>query len=433
MKMSNTMTQVLRRTAMKPALVVLSSLLLASVPAAAASYDDDFPSAAREFRITFPVNSAKLDRTYRANAQAFARLDSLLSIHGVVYVDSVLVVSKSSPEGRYKNNVALSERRARAIYDYIAETHPELVSRVRYTAEREAWAEFREMLLEDPSLSSNTRERALAVIDSDLAPDAKKSRLYKMPEYKHFLKDYFPAIRFSAIVVMFDRLAMSQAEIGEVEVEDLVWNVPEEELSVEVTRPRYMVPNLTQRRMIFALKTNLLYDAVTALNFELEVPIGKRFSIMVEDVFPWWETGNKYCFQMWEMGIEPRVWMRAWDPAGVQKLRGWFVGAYAMSAKYDFQFDRNLNYQGEYWSAGLSAGYALPIGRRKRVNLEFSLAAGFLQTDYRHYLPTETYDKLIRDRYRVGKASYFGPTKAKISLVVPINTRYKSTKEVYYE
>lgn len=436
MNRNNTTKATLRRTTWKQAGLAVSLVLSAfCLPSVAAPAQDEFPSAAREFRITFPVNSSKLDRSYRLNAQAFARLDSLLSVHGDVYVDSVLVVSKSSPEGRYKGNVALSERRSLAIYDYIAETHPELVSRVRYTAERESWAEFRQMLLEDPTLSSATRERALAIVDADLESDAKKACLYRMPEYKYFLDNYFPAIRFSAIVVVFDRLAMSQAEIGEVSVDESgdSWTVPEDELQVEVSRPRLVIPALTGKRMIAALKTNLLYDAVTALNFEVEVPIADRYSVMVEDVFPWWETGNKYCFQMWEIGVEPRVWLRAWDPAGAQKLRGWFAGVYVMSSKYDFQIDRNLNYQGEYWSAGLSAGYVMPIGRRKRVNLEFSLAAGFLQTDYRHYLPTESYDKLIRDRYRVGKASYFGPTKAKVSLVVPINIRYTSGKEVYYE
>ena len=40
-----------------------------------------------------------------------------------------------------------------------------------------------------------------------------------------------------------------------------------------------------------ALKTNLLLDAVTAVNAEIEFPIGKHFSILVEDIFPWWSWG----------------------------------------------------------------------------------------------------------------------------------------------
>ena len=192
------------------------------------------------------------------------------------------------------------------------------------------------------------------------------------------------------------------------------------------------------KKMIAAVKTNLLYDAVTALNVEVEVPIGRHFSVMVEDVFPWWETGNKYCFQMWEMGLEGRYWFKGWDPNGREKLRGWFAGVYGMSAKYDFQWDRDVNLQGEYWSAGISGGYAMPIGRKKRVNLEFSLAVGPMHTVFRHYQPTQTYDKLIRDPYNAGidyKTGqwYFGPTKAKVSLVVPICVPTKAKKEVRYE
>ena len=96
----------------------------------------------------------------------------------------------------------------------------------------------------------------------------------------------------------------------------------------------------TNRKTIIALKTNLLYDLITALNFEIEIPIGNKFSIAVEDVFPWWSWGphdRKYCFQMWEMGIEPRWWFRRTDEREV--LTGQFFGVYGMSAKYDFQWN----------------------------------------------------------------------------------------------
>lgn len=185
---------------------------------------------------------------------------------------------------------------------------------------------------------------------------------------------------------------------------------------------------LDNRNTVLALKTNLLYDLATALNVEVEIPVGSRLSLMVEDVFPWWHIGNKYALQMWEMGAEARFWFKAWDTKGVQKLRGWFVGAYGMSSRYDFQYDTAINYQGEYWSAGITAGYSTPLGKKKKLRMEFSISAGFLQTDYRHYQPTDDYQKLIRDPYRVGTVSYFGPTKVKISLVVPINFGKKEVK-----
>ena len=127
---------------------------------------------------------------------------------------------------------------------------------------------------------------------------------------------------------------------------------------------------------------------------------------------------------MVELGPEFRFWFNSWERESRDKMIGWFVGVYGMSAKYDFQFDTKLNYQGEYYSVGISAGYIHKLknlsGRPTNARLEFSLAAGYLQTDFRHYLPTDDYTLLIRDKYNVGRVSYFGPTKAKISIVVPI-------------
>lgn len=180
------------------------------------------------------------------------------------------------------------------------------------------------------------------------------------------------------------------------------------------------MPSSRKRRYWYpALKTNLLYDAVSALNGEIEFPIGKKFSLVVEDVFPWWKWGTndkKYCFQLWTMGVEPRWWFRRNDRK--DWLSGHFAGAYAMSGKYDLQWKTSPCYQGEYWSAGLSYGYALPLC--KWLNMEFSLSVGYIRSDYRHYQPDEDYEHLYRDKFKVGTVSFFGPTKAKVSLVLPI-------------
>lgn len=116
------------------------------------------------------------------------------------------------------------------------------------------------------------------------------------------------------------------------------------------------------------------------------------------------------------MGIEPRWWFARDDRRDY--LTGHFAGVYGMSGKYDLQWDTKLCYQGEFWSAGLTYGYALPVSRW--MNMEFSVSTGFLRTDYRHYQPDPGYEHLFRDKYNVGTVSWFGPTKLKVSLVIPI-------------
>ena len=61
----------------------------------------------------------------------------------------------------------------------------------------------------------------------------------------------------------------------------------------------------------------------------------------------------------------------------------------------------------------------------------FRSGLGFLHADYRNYLPTDVYDKLIRNPYVTGTVSWLGPTKLKVSLVVPINIKQK--RRVSYE
>ena len=184
---------------------------------------------------------------------------------------------------------------------------------------------------------------------------------------------------------------------------------------------------------MFAVKTNLLFHALSMLNAEVEVPVGRRFSILAEEVFPWWETGFRYCLQHLELGAEGRLWFRRWDNVGIEKLTGPFVGVYGMSAKYDFQYDTDLDYQGEYWSAGITGGWSFNLGRQNPWGrLELSLGAGYLRTHYRSYLPTDVYDKLIRNPYKAGIAQYVGPTKAKVSIVIPVNFKVRK-REVSHD
>ncbi|MBQ4298876.1 MAG: DUF3575 domain-containing protein [Bacteroidales bacterium] len=385
----------------------------------------------------------------------------------------IVIYGAASPEGPVSTNERLGSERAENLKNWLTIQFPDLEGRIVTRSKGEDWDGLRNVVESCESLDSLAKSEILDILSSSDSPAKKEAALKAHPSYKVVEDECLPRIRYSSfggfepmseksVKPAIDnsktgaaadsvKLAADTtktvvdttktvADTAKVAVDttvaasaDSTAVTPAETLDTLAYTPEFK----PKKKMIAAVKTNLLFDAVTALNFEVEVPIGKRFSVMAEDVFPWWETGNKYCFQMWEMGLEGRYWFKGWDPQGTEKLRGFFAGVYAMSSKYDFQFDRDINLQGEYWSAGVSAGYAMPIGRRKRVNLEFSLAVGPLHTVFRHYQPTQTYDKLIRDPYNAGidyKTGqwYFGPTKAKISLVVPINVP-TGKKEVRYE
>lgn len=362
--------------------------------------------------IHFRWDKSYLDTLYMGNDRALAQLAAQIDSVGTAQIDSVVIISQSSPEGTLRHNEKLSVRRAATMRRYMEEHYPALNDRLRVHPDGESWLQLRELVRNDEKLKNSSIERILRIIDNDsISIDTKKWRITHDPVYRYLYRTYYPRIRNSMVCIVY-----FHPEVEPVAV-DVAWENPVRAAEIGKIPPPQRADTLT-----VALKTNLLYDAVTALNFELEVPIGDRFSVAVEDVFPWWERDNKYCFQLWSMGVEGRYWFRE-NRYHAQKLQGHFAGLYAMSAKYDFQRDKELCYQGEYWSVGLTYGYAMRLS--KRFNLEFSLSVGYLQTDYRRYYPSERYDELIHDRERDGKTSYFGPTKLKVSLVWPLQIKHK--------
>ena len=411
--------------------------------------------------VHFPLRGDAIDAGFNGNAAALQAVANALEGRAAAEISSINITSFASPEGPQAVNDRYCARRANALRDYIINKYPALAGKISVHSAGEAWEDLRFAVESDPALTEASRSQILSIIVSNSAADAKEAKLRSLPEWDHLFEEVFPSLRYACFDVEYREAdnveaPAEPAQQPVAEPAEATDNViapadtvmapadtlaPKDTLAVPadtLTPAPAFVPAAKEfirtKKTIVALKTNLLYDAVSALNFEVEVPVGKRFSIAAEDVFPWWETGNKYCFQLWEMGMEARYWLKPWDVNGTEKLRGWFGGIYGMSGKYDFQYDKSFNYQGEFWSVGGTVGFSQPIGKRKRANLEVSLSTGFLKSPYRHYYPTDDYKKLIKDPAGNGTLySYFlYPTKLKVSLVVPLNWN-NGKKEVSHE
>ncbi len=181
-----------------------------------------------------------------------------------------------------------------------------------------------------------------------------------------------------------------------------------------------IAPGKSRRHPLFAVKTNLLFDAALMPNIELEVPIGKRWSLNGEYMFPWWLINDdRYCLQILMGGLEVRY--RPGKRSGRDVLTGHFLGLYAGGGKYDLQWDKN-GYQGEFFiAAGVSYGYAHSIARNLR--LEYNIGIGMLRTDYRHYHSRDNHRTLLWQEN--GEYTWLGPTKLKISLAWLITGKNK--------
>ena len=381
-------------------------------------------SRTKRFALFYRVNSAEVDTTYMTNRFLLDSLTHYLKESS--RIDSIVIHSYSSPEGTYQLNKALSERRNRAARDFILGcdgSENKLSSEIiKFNLSAENWAGLREAIVS--SYKNSDKEQILAIIDSDLSEDEKKSRIRHLSfqSWKYIVDNIMPALRYSEWVCTLKPCANQQST-------DISDYVLYPQIDEDIVKTDFELEKSGKaRKTIIALKTNMLYDAVTWLNYGIEVPfVGNKFSVNMEHQFPWWGGGeykNKFSMRYLQVSGEFRWWFAPrYSPATKHKivrdcLTGHFLGAYGMGGKWDFQNKRKICYQGEFWSAGLTYGYSFPIARR--LNLEFSASVGYASIPHRHYIPSEDYSQLFLDPSKSGTWNYWGITKLGVSLVVPI-------------
>lgn len=391
-------------------------------------------SEVRQFRIYYPINKLRLYPDYMNNRQNLEVIREYLAESP--RIDSIVIYSYASPEGPYRFNEKLAHGRGATAKRYILSMMPEgrelPDSLIHLRPEAENWQGLREEVF--LNYHQADRDQVLEILDSDL-PDAEKKtalqRLNGRRPWRYILRHIMPKLRYATwISVWAPILPQTSVQTPSTVTTDAVAWMPEFP-EVEMT--------LKQSRTVVALKTNLLYDLLTWANFSVEVPFSIRnqqFSLLYQHQFPWWTWGqndNEYCNRFLSIGGEARWWFRPQYHAATarrterDRLTGWYAGLYGLSGKWDFQRRRDICYQGEFWSAGLTVGYAMPLGRW--ANMEFSLAAGYANIPYRGFIPTEDYSQLVRDPEDTGTWHYIGPTRAEVSLVIP----FKITKTLKWK
>ena len=393
----------------------IMSVIAVIVASIGASAQDRVDSVTVEkFHIFYPVNETELHIEYMDNIQNLRIIQE--NFRRSPKIDSIVIYSYASPEGPFKLNTRLAKERGERAREYLLEhlpperNFPDSLIIINHTAEN--WEGLLEMVQNEYPYQD--KDDVLNLLTrADLSNDDRKVLLKKINDgrpWEYIRTNILPRLRYATWV----------AEWVHVPPMPAVFPVTENLTASEYQLPYKSKTIEEQRKIILALKSNLLYDALSLANFSIEVPFGgDKFSMLYYHQFPWWTWGqadNEYCTRFLSIGGEARWWFKSKNT-----LQGHFLGAYAESGKYDFEYQRKICYQGEFYSAGLSYGYAMPIG--DRFNLEFSVSAGYASVPYRGYIPSEDYEILWRDPNKVGRLHYFGLTKAQISLVLPISVK----------
>lgn len=370
-----------------------------------------------------------LDKTYLNNTETLILIDSLLTNEDSKYIDSLVIVAYASPEGRPAYNQDLSQRRANTIKQYILDNYPAYKeSQIITSARGENWEGFRRMAIADPNL--RMKEQVLAIIDNPNIDDIQRQSMIALLDggrlYKNYiLPNYYRYLRLGASLFVI----YTPGKPVEIDMEPI---------NVEIAEPVFTpasTPALitdTIRGYPIALRTNLLYDAVGALNIGIELPYGrnKNWSFIADIAYAYWRSPkNLYALQTLEYGIENRYWFGVSPKRKEQKtnwaqpLKGFYAGVYGKYwQRYDAQWIDGV--QGDAsWSAGLTAGYAIPLSRS--LSFDFGIGAGWVSTsEYRHYHQPE-YDENGKHHLmwqETGRWSGLSLTKVRFALVWLIQT-----------
>ena len=160
-------------------------------------------------------------------------------------------------------------------------------------------------------------------------------------------------------------------------------------------------------------------DALLVPNIGVEFSLGNRWSIAADWMYGWWSRNKSHRYwRIYGGGISLRKYFGA--IAAEKPLQGHHIGINAQMLTYDFEFGGTGYMGGEpggtlwdrmNYTIGAEYGYSLPIARR--LNIDFSIAAGYMGGRYYEYIPLDGHYVWQATKNR----HWVGPTKVEVSLV----------------
>ena len=332
-----------------------------------------------EARITFHVNRTEILPSLFDNQDELRKIgDAIAQVRANqdVRITRYTLKGYASPEGSYNNNERLAKGRTESLQQYMAEQWGVPREQIATDFEPEDWQGLRQYIV-DHRHEMLRPDELLAIIDRPMDPDAKLALIMRQHQrdYSTLLQRCFPQLRRTDYTIEYEWQKTVRRDDGEDRQMVITPRQPLANDSIEDDIYR----ECRKYQPWMALKTNMLFDLLLTPNVEIEVPIGRRWSLMVEDWFPWLlhnKGGNlslgRYvkpgddmkssAYELWTVGAELRYWWPGSCPQARPRLTGHFLGLYYANGKYDVEWDSTGN-QGEFQSVGLTCGYSWPLSR----------------------------------------------------------------------
>ena len=410
--------------------VLMPTTLLAN--AYAASIQDSLRTT-----IYFRPGYSLLELSYRDNAANMKALtQGIQTIKGnpCVQLQHIRILSAASPEGNSALNKRVAKRRGERLRDYLKETLVLPDSIFTVSSAGEDWQGLASLIAKE---KTPWRNKALQIIRhtpewvtrNGKVVDGRKRQLQNLDggkAWKYMLDNHFYTLRTGAIVVCEVKTlaAESTPSAAEASLEQARQeqarpeSASQQSASQSPSSPPFpAIPSQVHPEQepppgasYFALKSNLLYDALLIPNLSLEASIGSGWTLGAGGMFAWWSKDAKHRYwRIYGGDLEIRKYFGALSKS--KPLQGHHLGIYGDFLTYDFEFGAKGYQSKATYAAGIKYGYSHPIANR--LNLDFALGIGYLHSNYKTYVPRDGCYVYQETK----KQKWLGPTQAEISLV----------------
>lgn len=145
----------------------------------------------------------------------------------------------------------------------------------------------------------------------------------------------------------------------------------------------WLLPSQAQ----WSVRNNLLYDAALTPNLSGEVRIKPKWTLALNLGFSPFETGTSSTRRWRHVMVMPeaRYWFCEAYSHHFLSVNGVYSHYNASKLDLPLYGTKDFRYQGDFVGAGLSYGYAVPIGKNNHWNIEFEVGADLCYTWYDKY------------------------------------------------
>lgn len=400
--------------------VLMPTTLLAN--AYAASIQDSLRTT-----IYFRPGYSLLELSYRDNAANMKALtQGIQTIKGnpCVQLQHIRILSAASPEGNSALNKRVAKRRGERLRNYLKETLVLPDSIFTVSSAGEDWQGLAALIAKE---KTPWRNKALQIIRhtpewvtrNGKVVDGRKRQLQNLDggkAWKYMLDNHFYTLRTGAVVVCEVKTLPAESTPSAAEARSE--QASTESASQSPSSPPFpaipsQVPPGQEPPPVasyFALKSNLLYDALLIPNLSLEASIGSGWTLGAGGMFAWWSKDAKHRYwRIYGGDLEIRKYFGTLSKS--KPLQGHHLGIYGDFLTYDFEFGAKGYQSKATYAAGIKYGYSHPIANR--LNLDFALGIGYLHSNYKTYVPRDGCYVYQETK----KRKWLGPTQAEISLV----------------